>query len=448
MKLPTGSSGRQRSLRVNAAFACALLTAAALSALVVPASTAAQPSGEALPERITLPWAIARALAHNPELAAADARVLAMQERPPQEGALPDPMLMLRYHNEDWGLSFGRSDFSFFELGVEQELPLGGKRAARRQIAEREALRERAMRDMTALMVLARVGMQVAELAALERTDAALGESLRLLETLIAQAASRYSVGEAEQQDVLRTGLERDMLRERLAMTTRERAKARAALAALLGAERPEDLPPSADFEGIREPRPLEELRARARDQSPALRAAREELLRAEQALRLARREYWPEFALMAAYTEKKQLMPEWEIGFRVSVPLYLRNKQRRFVAESAFAERAAEHERRRTELDVAAQLAALHAAAESSNRLLGLYRDSLIPSARLTFESASASYATGRVDLMTALSAFVALLDYQIREAEETARLLVSLAEIGPLVGETPLGEPLGDKP
>lgn len=150
----------------------------------------------------------------------------------------------------------------------------------------------------------------------------------------------------------------------------------------------------------------------------------------------------------MAAYTEKKQLMPEWEIGFRVSVPLYLRSKQRRFVAESAYAERAAEHERRRTELDVAARLAELHAAAESSNQLLGLYRDSLLPSARLTFESASASYATGRVDLMTALSAFVALLDYRIREAEETASLLASLAEIGPLVGETPLGEPLGGKP
>ena len=433
---------------MNAARACALLAAAAFSALAVPASTAAQPSGETLPERITLSWAIARALAHNPELQAADARVLAMQERPPQEGALPDPMVMLRYHNEDWGISFGRSDFSMFEVGVEQELPFPGKRASRRKIAEREALRERAMRDMTALMVLARVGMQYAELAALERTDAALTESLGALETLIAQATARYSVGQAEQQDVLRTSLERDMIRERLAMTTRERAKARAELAALLGAERPEELPPTADFEGVREPRRLEDLRARARDQSPALRAAHEDLLRAEEVERLARRDYFPDFALMAAYVDKKQLLPEWEIGLRVSVPLYLRNKQRRAAAEAAFARTAAERDRRRAELDVAARLAELHAAAESSNRLLALYRDSLIPSARLTFESASASYATGRVDLMTALSAFVALLDYRIREAEETASLLVALAEIGPLVGETPLGEPLGDKP
>jgi len=39
-------------------------------------------------------------------------------------------------------------------------------------------------------------------------------------------------------------------------------------------------------------------------------------------------------------------------------------------------------------------------------------------------------------------ISAFTALRDARIREAEERARLLGALAEIGPLVGETPLGE------
>ncbi|HEU4430125.1 MAG TPA: TolC family protein [Myxococcota bacterium] len=436
-------------VRAHAGCFCALLVSQLGCAVIgVAVSASAQTGGETLPEQVTLGWAIARALEHNPELQAANARLRSMQERPSQAGALPDPSVALRYHNEDWDTTFGRSEFTFFEVGVEQELPFPGKRSVRRRIAEREALRERAMRDMTALMVLARVGMQYADLVALERSDLALTESLAALETLIAQAAARYGVGEAEQQDVLRTGLERDMIRERLAMVTRARAKSGAQLAALLGVERVEDLPAIGQFEGARAPRSLEELRARAEDQSPALRAASEEWLRAEEALRLARREYFPDFALMAAYMDKKQLLPEWEIGLRFSVPLYLGRKQRRAVAEAAFAERAAERERRRAQLDVGARLAELHAAAESSNRLLALYRESLIPSASLTFESARASYATGRVDLLTTLSAFVALLDYRIREAEETASLLAALSEIGPLVGETPLGEPLGDAP
>jgi len=51
-------------------------------------------------------------------------------------------------------------------------------------------------------------------------------------------------------------------------------------------------------------------------------------------------------------------------------------------------------------------------------------------------------------VDFLTTLTAFTALLEYRLRYAEETGNLVRALAEIGPLVGETPLGEPLGSQP
>ncbi|RIL07207.1 MAG: hypothetical protein DCC71_03670, partial [Proteobacteria bacterium] len=131
---------------------------------------------------MTLAWAIERALARNPELQAAESRWRSMLERTPQAGALPDPAITVRYHNEDWGVTYGDSDFSFLEVGVEQELPFWGKRALRRNLAAREADRERAMRDMTALLVAARVGTRYAELVALERTDLALTESAAVLD--------------------------------------------------------------------------------------------------------------------------------------------------------------------------------------------------------------------------------------------------------------------------
>jgi len=438
------------SRRVASAVAGRRRRALWLLALIcaAPLHGAAQSSGDDLPGRIDLAWALERARTNNPEIQGAEARWRSMEQRPPQAGALPDPSITVRYHNEDWGLSFGSSDFSFVEVGIEQELPFLGKRALQRGIAESEALRERAMRDMTALMVMARVGMRYADLVAIERTNGALSESVVLLDALIAQAAARYSVGQAEQQDVLRARLERDALRERLLMLSRERASARADLAALLAVQRPEQLPPTADFDAPVELGSLTELRERAEAQSPALRAAREEWNRANEALALSRREYFPDFSLMAAYTDKKQLLPEWEVGLRVTVPIFYRSKQSRAAAEAAYGERAADHERRRTEIDVGARLSELHATAESSLRLLDLYRESLIPSAALTFESARASYATGRVDLLSTLSAFVALIDYRVREAEETARLLGAQAEMGPLIGATPLGKPLEDLP
>jgi len=401
-----------------------------------------------LPRPLTLEAAIAAARERNPDIRAADARYLAMRERPIQEGTLPDPMLGVRYHNEDWKTTFGKSEFSFFEVSAEQEIPFPGKLGLRSRIAEREAERERAMRDMSVLMALANVAMSYADLAVTEGSEEILRENTRLLTLMIEQASARYSVGEAAQQDVLRATLERGALEERLTMLARERKGAAAALAALLDLDSAQTLPATAALPEPPSLEALETLSGKLAAGSPPLRAAAEELLRSQEVLRLARREYYPDFAVMGAYTNKQDLLPEWELGVRMSVPLYFWRRQRAGVAEASFAARAAEHAQRNTQLSLEARLADLHAMAESAQRLVRLYDETLIPQAALTLESARASYGVGRVDFLSTLTAFSALLEYRLRRAEEAGALWRALAEIGPLVGATPFGEPLRSSP
>jgi cobalt-zinc-cadmium efflux system outer membrane protein len=416
--------------------------------LLVGAAADAAGSDPGTPEKLTLSWALERASSRNPALDAAQSRYLAMRERPRFEGSLPDPTIGVRYHNEDWSPSFGDSDFSFVEIGAEQEVPFPGKLALRERIAEREAERERAMRDATAAMVLGAVAARHAELAVAERSAEILGESRGLLELMVEQSAARYAVGESEQQDVLRAAQERSGLDERLTMLERRRIAARAALAALLDLGSGPDLPSTAGLEEPPSLAPLDALRAKLAARTPELRAASEELLRAGDALRLAEREYFPDFSVMAAYTNKERLLPEWELGVRVNIPLYFWRKQRAAVAEAAHAERAAERERRNAELDLAARLADQYAMAEASQRLVSLYSGELIPQAEATLSSARSSYTVGRVDFLTTLSAFVSLLEYRLREVEERGNQWRALAEIAPLVGETPLGKPIGSGP
>ena len=114
-----------------------------------------------------------------------------------RSAALPDPSLGLRYHNEDWDISFGESEFSFFEVAAEQEVPFPGKLGLRERIALRESERERAARDLTLLMVLSEVAATHADLAVVERSGEILGESQRVLELIVEQTAARYAVGEA-----------------------------------------------------------------------------------------------------------------------------------------------------------------------------------------------------------------------------------------------------------
>jgi outer membrane protein TolC len=423
----------------------ALAAAALLAAAPVP--LAAQ-SGAGPSQPLTLARALDRARTHNPALQGAQARYLAMRERPRQEGSLPDPTLGVRYHNEDWEPTFGESDFSFVEVAAEQEVPFPGKLALRERIAEREAGRERAMRDATEAMVLGTVASRYADLAVAESSERILRENQRFLGLMVEHSSARYAVGETEQQDVLRAAQERSGLEERLAMIERRRASARAALASLLDFAGEAELPPGAGLEVPPPLAPLDVLRAKLAGRSPELRAAQEDLLRAGEELRLARRDYFPDFAVMASYMNKERLLPEWELGVRVTVPLYFWRKQRSAVAEAAHAERAAERGRRSAELDLVARLADAHAMAEAARRLVALYGDTLIPQSAATLDSARASYSVGRADFLTTLTAFTSLLEYRLREVEERGNLWRALSEIGPLVGETPLGEPIASTP
>ncbi len=391
--------------------------------------------------RPTLASLLETARVQNAEIRAAEARYQAMRQRPVQERTLPDPTIGARYHNEKTDrLTLGESDFSFLEFSAEQEVPFPGKLGLRGDVAAREADRERAMRDETVLMVLAKVAGGYADLAAVDRTRTALEQSAATLDLMVRQAGESYGVGTVAQADVLRATLERAAIEERLTMLTQKRVAAEATLNVLLARPAAERVGPVALPATVP---PLETLEAwgrRVQDEAPAVRAAREDVLRAGAALKLAEREYFPDFALMGGYTDKSRLLPEWEFGVRVRVPLYFWRRQGPAVAEAVHNRTAAEETRRNTALTLDGRLREPHAMAESGQRLVALYRDTLIPQASLTLESTRASYVVGRVDFLTMLTAFTSLLEYRIRYAETMGSLYRARAEIGPLVGESPL--------
>jgi outer membrane protein TolC len=193
---------------------------------------------------------------------------------------------------------------------------------------------------------------------------------------------------------------------------------------------------------------PLDDLERRLRERAPELRAAKDEVERSDAALNLAQRGYFPDFAFMGSYMNKDGLLPEWELGVRVTVPFYFWLRQRAAVAEQDQTKRSAEHARDGERLRLEARLRELYSMASTASRLVDLYERSLIPEATLTLESARASYEVGRVDLLTTLNAFTALLEYRIRSAEEQTSQKQARAEISPLIGETPLGERIGGTP
>jgi outer membrane protein TolC len=62
-----------------------------------------------------------------------------------------------------------------------------------------------------------------------------------------------------------------------------------------------------------------------------------------------------------------------------------------------------------------------------------------LIPEASLTLRSAEASYSVGKVDFLTVLNGFNAVLEYRLRYTENVGQFRRAVAEIGPIIGDSP---------
>jgi outer membrane protein TolC len=232
-------------------------------------------------------------------------------------------------------------------------------------------------------------------------------------------------------------------------MLEQKRAAASAALGALLGRASDEPLSGQFDFTAPAPLEPLSDLVQRLRERAPELRAAQEDVLRSDAAVDLARRDYFPDFALMGAYMNKNGLLAEWELGVRVTVPLYFWRRQRAAVTEQRLAKRAAERARDGERLDLEARLRELHAMAETSARPRRRLRRLADLRQGLAHARIGARLARGRERRSPHdVERLHGAARVPIRDAEEQTSQKRARAEIGPLIGETPLGERIGGPP
>jgi cobalt-zinc-cadmium efflux system outer membrane protein len=124
--------------------------------------------------------------------------------------------------------------------------------------------------------------------------------------------------------------------------------------------------------------------------------------------------------------------------GFTVTanIPIYYRTKQREAVKEQTeqLVSSQRSKENRQTELFFAVKQQYL--LAKSSEQLLKLYSQVIVPQSSLALESSMASYQVGTVDFLTILTNFTVVLDYEVSYYRELANYQMALTNLEPLVG------------
>lgn len=412
-------------------------------AIGVGASGQAAPAGQATnpenPGASPLSQLVAELERSNPELAAGRRDVDMRVARVAPAGALPDPTVRAGYMGgflrPPFFPSAGNPD-SFRQFGASQEFPYPGKLALRTRIATTEVDAERWNYEATRRRLVAELKALFFEYRFVEQSLTITEKNKTLLDQLRKIAEARFAVGKGLQQDVIKAQLEISLLLERRAALERDRRSLGARINGLL--YRPSETPIAATGSEVTVTVPsLDELRAAVLKGNPAVKRDERVIDRGQQTLALAKKELLPDFGVNLTMQRFVGDTP-WMYGVdvMVRVPLFWQRKQRPLIAEAAASLERGRQMRESTLSMAMAAIAEDHAAATTSRQLIELYRDSVLPQARLGLQASLTAYQVGNVDFLTLVTSYTAVLEYELRYQEQQARLYQALARLEPPAG------------
>src|SRR5579862_4503446 len=387
---------------------------------------------------------VAEAVEHNPSVIAAREHYEAQAKMPIQAATLPDPAISFQQLTVGGPKPFEgyeTSDFFYTGIGATQEIPWPGKLRLRSESASRDAEIAGQQLEETRREVAEKVRENCFELFFLGKRIALLSASRDQLSNVAQFAAGQYRVGKGQQADLIKAQLAATAILKEIEMAREEMAQRQLALKSILGRDAD-----SRNLE-ITDLAPTELAAATNRDRlielaghnPTAVKMAAAAASKSDLALQLANEDYIPDFD--AAYTYQKtgpglRDYYMWSIGAKI--PLYFWRKQKPAVEQAALESESASQRLRASKLDAVSEIDRDWISLQTQERVIGLYRDGLLPQVRASFESAMAAYRTGRVDFQTVLSAQID----QLKMNEEYYRAMVdreiAIARIEQMIGET----------
>jgi cobalt-zinc-cadmium efflux system outer membrane protein len=380
---------------------------------------------------------VLEAMQKNPGIHSALRQVEALRHRVPQAQTLPDPTVSVGWAGNITPFSVQSGDPSSYRgISASQFFPYPGKLKLRGEVADREA--EAAWWDYEARRrdVVAGVKTAYYDYFYYGKASEITQKDKDLLQKLSSIAEARYRVGKGVQQDVLKSQVEISLLEQRLTVFEQLRKTAQARLNTLLFRDPEAALPPPPSFEPAKLSHSLDELYALSREQDTGLQREQRMIERNRYAVNLAQKDYRPDFSVGYMYQQRPD-MPDMH-GFTVTanIPIFYRTKQREAVREQTeqLASAQSSKENRQTELLFAVKEQYLQA--KSSENLMKLYSQAVVPQSSLALESSMASYQVGTVDFLSILTNFTIVLDYEVSYYRELANYQMALARLEPLVG------------
>ena len=392
-------------------------------------------------DNTTLDDYLAYAAIHNPGLEAAFNRWKAAIERISQVRALPDPRFNYRYFIENVETRVGPQEHGF---GLSQAFPWFGKLELRAGVAEEAARAAHAQYEARKLHLFYRVKKAYYEYYYLARAIAVVKENRDLVKYLEEVARTRFKTAEARHPDVIRAQVELGKLDDRLRTLEDLSGPMAARLNALLN--RPIDAHLPSPRQIAEEPVVLDDKRLfdQLEKDNPELAVLQYQIAQQRESIRLARKDYYPDFSLGVDYIDTGgAVMPgvsdsgndPVSVGFSIDIPLW-RDKYDAAVRESLAGFGAATKARIDRHNTLQADLKTALYYFHDAERKINLYRDTLVPKAKQGLKATEAAFRTGSASFIDLIDAERVLLEFGLAFERALTDRANRLAEIAMLVG------------
>ena len=366
-------------------------------------------------------------------------------EKIPQVKSLPDPMLSVSH--------FGRSVETRLgpqrnKISLSQKIPFFGKLNLRGKVAASHAdiLKEQYFR------IKAEVTARIKEIYyTIYWFDTALkisGEEKDILNRLARIARKKYEAGNANQQNALKAQLEISRVADKVLRLQQGRQAAVTGLNYLLN--RPQETA-FQELKDIAVPflsLNLGELLNMAEEGRPELKRAQKLVIKNEWQLKLAKKNYYPDFNFMLDYIDigggatslEQDGRNAWMGSVGINIPLW-RKKLHASEAEAKIRLEAGMEDYRAAWNDTKAQVNELFHDIKTYEEQLKLYKFSMLPQAEQASRASEIAYVAGKVDFLNILDRERMVLQIKTGYYKILSDLWKSLSRLERIVGRELVG-------
>jgi outer membrane protein TolC len=346
-------------------------------------------------------------LERSPTVPQMEAAWQAAKARYPQVTSLDDPFFGTTLAPASLGMN-GNGNTSGYRFEVFQRFPFPGKLQLRgeKALAEASAAGREVDNARVQLTESARAAFYDYYLA--HRAVEVNQDGLRLLGEIRGDAQARFRNGVTKNdQEILQVEVEIGRQRQRFISLERARQVAVARINALMHLPPTCDLPPPPQELSIPQELPdPQEMLATALSQRLDLLALKDRIAAAEAAVKIACREFYPDFDAMAAYDNfwsQTQLRPQ--IALRINVPV---RRERRSAAVAEAKARLSElRAQYAQQTDVVGyEVQQVYEQLRESYRIVRLFEKEVLAKTRSNVKTSQESYVNGQIPLSTLIEA------------------------------------------